>query len=261
MKILITGSKGLVGSSLIPKLQQEHEVIAFDRVYDVSVDREWPQADLIINLAALNSTKESIENPRRYFEVNAFGNLNMLEAARKMGAKYLYLTTVKEFEHHPYGASKATASIWCGTYRKTYNMPIVVNQVGNLYGPNGDNFWVNIFMQKSKSGETIEVWGDGSASRDMLYVDDLTDLIVDQANNFDTYAKHDLIPVGGGKDNVLSVKALLDWLKYDRVVYKDAIQTLDTGRVVDNRMVAGIRGWTPKTSLEEGLRKTYESIA
>lgn len=258
-RILITGSQGLVGKSLIPKLK-EHVIMPFDSVYDVSVEHEWPEADIIINLAALNSTKESIENPRRYFEVNALGNLNMLEASRKMGAKYMYLTTIKEFEAHPYGASKACASIWANTYRQTYDMPVIINQVGNLYGPNGDNFWVNIFMKKAKAGEPIEVWGDGTASRDMLYVDDLTDLLVDQINNFEKYAQHDLIPVGGGKDNVLSVNDLLKWMKYENVTYKEAIKTLEQERVVDNSMATSINGWEPKTSLDLGLQKTYESI-
>lgn len=259
MKILVSGSQGLVGSSLVPKLK-EHSVLATDVVYDVTQEQEWPKVDLIINLAALNSAKESIDNPRKYFATNVLGQFNMLEAARKMGAKYLYLTSIKEHEPHPYGASKACASIWAHTYAKTYDMPVILNQVGNLYGPKGDNFWVNIFMQKAKNNETVEVWGDGTASRDMLYIEDLTDLLVDQVNNFDLYSKHDIIPVGGGKENTLSVNQLLEWLGDVNVTYKEALKTLDQERVTDNKRVTSINGWKPTTLLDEGLQLTYDSI-
>lgn len=259
-KILCTGANGLVGTSLLPKLKH-YDVESFDINNSVADSRiAWPKVDLIINLASLNSAKESITDPRRYFDVNVRGQFNMLEAARKMGAKYLYLNSIKGHEHHPYGASKASAAIWARAYAGTYNMPLVLNQVANLYGPHGDNFWVNIFMQKAIKGQPIEVWGDGSASRDMLYIEDLTDLLVDQIDNFDLYAKHDIIPVGGGEDNVLSIKDVLDWLKYDNVTYKSEIATLDKERVTDNTLVTSINGWRPVTTLAQGLKLTYASI-
>jgi len=187
MQILLTGSQGLVGKSLTPKLHK-HSILSLDRAYDVREELDYPKVDLIINLAALNSSKESIEVPRDYFETNVTGNFNLLEHARKTGAKFMYLTTVKEAEPNPYGVSKHCASAWVEAYRQTYQMPGILNMVGNLYGPGGDNFWVNIFMQKAKDGEEITVYGDGTASRDMLYIEDLTDLLVDQIENFDKYA-------------------------------------------------------------------------
>ena len=259
MKILITGASGLVGTSLKKKLKH-HGVISSDISHGVDHTQHWPKVDLIINLAALNSAKDSIRSPRRYFEVNVLGQFNMLEHARMMGAKYLYLNSIKSHEHHPYGASKASAAIWARAYAETYDMPLVMNQVGNLYGPHGDNFWVNIFMQKAKDGEPIEVWGDGSSSRDMLYIEDLTDLLVDQIDHFDLYAKHEVIPVGGGPDNVLSLKKVLDWLDYKNVTYKPEMATLDKERVTDNTLVTSINGWSPVTTLDQGLKLTYDSI-
>ena len=207
-----------------------------------------------------DKAKDSIKDPWEYFNVNVLGQFNMLEAARHMGAKYLYLNSIKSHEHHPYGASKASAAIWARAYAETYDMPLVMNQVGNLYGPHGDNFWVNIFMQKAKDGEPIEVWGDGSSSRDMLYIEDLTDLLVDEIAHFDLYAKHEVIPVGGGADNVLSLKKVLDWLDYKNVTYKPEMTTLDKERVTDNTLVTSINGWRPVTTLDQGLKLTYDSI-
>lgn len=255
MKIIVLGSQGLVGSHLNLR---GHSVLALDKVYDVREELELPTADLIINLAALNSSKESIENPRIYFETNVTGNFNMLEKAREMGAKYMYLTSVKAGEPNPYGVSKKNAEDWCMAYTKTYNMPIIINRVGNLYGPRGDNFWVNIFMKKAKNKEPIEVWGN--QSRDMLYIEDLANLIEDQVNNFDLYASQDVIPCGGGSENILSTKGLVEWLNYGNVTYKEALGTLEENRVTDNSLVTSINGWKPTTNLEEGLQKTYDSI-
>lgn len=261
MKILITGASGLVGTSLTKKLDSTyHDIKSFAANSVSDPHAPWPEVDLIINLAALNSAKDSIESPQQYFDVNVTGQFNMLQAARHMGAKYLYLNSIKSHEHHPYGASKASAAVWARAYAETYDMPLVMNQVGNLYGPHGDNFWVNIFMQKAKDGEPIEVWGDGSSSRDMLYIEDLTDLLVDQIDHFDLYAKHEVIPVGGGKDNVLSLKKVLDWLDYKNVTYKPEMATLDKERVTDNTLVTSINGWRPVTTLDQGLKLTYDSI-
>jgi UDP-glucose 4-epimerase len=259
MKICITGANGLVGSHLTPRLEEKHEVLALDRVFDIRIELELPKVDLVINLAALNSSKESIEQPREYFETNVLGNYNMLEAARLMGAKYMYLTSPKAIELNPYGVSKFCAEQWCLAYKQTYGMPILLNRIGNLYGPGGDNFWVNIFMKKAKEGEQIEIWGN--QSRDMLYIDDLIDLLVDQVDNFDLYTKYEhVIPAGGGEENVLSTEDLVHWLEYENVKRVPALETLTDNRVTDNSLVTSINGWAPRTGLEEGLEKTYESI-
>lgn len=258
MKIWLPGSKGLVGENLIPRLN--HEVLATDRTIDVStlsIEDDFPDVDLIINLAALNSSKESLENPQAYFNTNVKGNFNLLEIARVTGAKYMYLTSPKAEEHNPYGASKKCAEVWCETYRDAFNVPTIINRVGNLYGPGGDNFWVNIFMQKAKDNETIELWGN--QSRDMLFIDDLIDLLVDQIDNFALYCK-EIHPVGGGSNNLLTPEDLITWLKYDKVVRKPALTGLQSARVTDNTQVTSINGWKPKTDLATGLKQTYDSI-
>jgi nucleoside-diphosphate-sugar epimerase len=254
MIILITGAGGFVGTHLNKKLQASShvEVIAVDEHMDVRT-AEFPRADIVINLAALNSSKESIENPKRYFDTNVTGNFNMLEHARNCGAKYLYLATQKANEPNPYGASKKCAEVWCNAYAQTYDMPMIINQVGNLYGTGGNNFWVNIFMQKAKRGEIIDVWGN--QSRDMLHIDDLIALLVDQILHFDKYKG--TYPVGGGEKNILTPNKLLKWMNYDNVRRKEALSGLDEARVTDNTKVSEINGWCPLVSLDEGLYRTW----
>lgn len=259
MKIWILGAQGLVGSNLIPKLHK-HQVIGTDVVTDVralNLKSEVPDVDLIINLAALNSSKDSLERPRDYFETNVVGNYNLLEIAKGIGAKYMYLTTPKAIELTPYGVSKQNAERWCQVFQEAYKMPIIINRVGNLYGPGGDNFWVNIFMQKAKNNEPIEVWG--TLPVDVLYIDDLIDLLVQQINNFEKY-QDGIHEVGGGVNNLLSTKQLLEWLKYDNYTEKELYRGGSVTRYTNNTPVTNITGWQPTTSLEDGLKLTYDSI-
>jgi nucleoside-diphosphate-sugar epimerase len=260
MKITVLGSQGLVGSNLVPRLQHKHEVLALDKVYDVRSELELPKSDLVINLASVNSTKESIENPREYLETNVVGNFNMLEATRSMGAKYMYLTSIKEVDPNPYGTSKHCASAWVTCYKETYNVPTILDMVGNLYGPGGYNSWVNIFMAKVKINEQITVFGDGTESRSMLYISDLADLLLDQVENFDLYQEEDLIPIGGGEKNLLSIQDLLQWLEYKKVKYEDPLPGSGHTTYIENNVVSDVHGWKPTTSLDKGLQLTWDSL-
>lgn len=262
MKIAVTGANGFVGSHLLRRLKKDHEVLALGRSYDVVKGFDIPRVNLIINLASLNSSKESIDSPRDYFEANEIGNFNMLETAREMQACYMYLTSVKAVERNPYGASKSAAERWVQTYAETYDMPVILNRVGNLYGPGGDHFFVNQFVQKALNEEQITVYGDGSDRRIILHIDDLIDLLVDQVNNFGEYADFDEYQVSGGYANSLTISELLNYLEAQNVKYVDALKGQQNQLVMDNNDVTMVRDWQPKIAWKDGvhdLMKHYEN--
>lgn len=220
MKITITGPSGFIAKNLIPKLKG-HKVTLFDG--DVSLG--WgvlDKTDLIIHLASLNKTGDSIERPYEYFKVNVTGTINMLMEARKLKAKFMYLGTIKQNENNPYGVSKRNAMDWIKCYQETYDIDTIINMVGNVYGPYGDHLFVNQFIQKAVYGEPVVVFGDGEELRCILHVDDLTDFMVHQINNFDDYKG--VTPISGGVDNVVSIKELIDFIKPEKVEYKPAIK-------------------------------------
>jgi UDP-glucuronate decarboxylase len=273
-RVLISGNFGFIGGRLQPALKllgyevfgfdiappSQVDVNAFERVKEV-VAHFFPKPDLVIHLAANVSSQYSLQNPQADFEANALSTLNMLEIARQYGAGFIYPSTQKVLENEqgarsPYGLSKYVGELLCREWRATFAVPTLINRFSNLYGPGGDKFWVNVFMKKALAGETIEVWGDGSATRDMLYIDDVISLLVDEVKHFEDYAKVDFVEAGGGKGNQLSVKQLLTWLDYDKVEYRPSFSGDKQTLLTDNYTVTGIRGWQPKVSLEEGLKLT-----
>jgi len=259
MKILVTGSNGFIGTKLATRIEEKHEVLAIDRSYDISTDLPVPKVDLIINLAALNSSKESLERPRDYFMTNVLGNFNLLESAREMGAKYMYLRTVKEEEQNPYGVSKLCAGKYVEMYRKAYGLEVILNTVGNLYGPGGDQFFVNQFVNKVVHKEPITIFGNGEEKRNILHIDDLIDLLVKQVNDFSTYQLEDW-DVNGGEENTISVKELLEYLGAEDVTYTPELPGQAKALVSSSKQVLG---WMPSIGWKEGvdsLREHYESF-
>lgn len=259
MNILVTGAAGFVGSHLVPELQKKHAVLALDKIYDVTEELDIPNVDLIINLASVNSSKEGIEKPFDYFFTNVLGQVRLLEKARKMGAKFMYLTSVKEAELNPYGLSKLCAHMYCQMYRKVYNMPIVVNRVGNLYGSGGDQFFVNQFVQKVMNGKKVTVYGTGNERRTILHIDDLVKLLTKQVNNFENYLIEPLWKVSGGPQNSLTVNELLNYLEATKIDYQAGVPGQENTLVEDSTVL----GWQPEIDWKSGvdqLVKEYASV-
>jgi UDP-glucose 4-epimerase len=148
-------------------------------------------ADVIVHLAANTGVMPSIEDPRTDCMSNVVGTLNYLEAARHNGVgRFVFAssggTTIGEAEppiHEemvphpvsPYGASKLAGEGYCSAYYRTFGIDTVALRFGNVYGPlsGHKNSVVARFIKRASSGETLEIYGDGSQTRDFIYVGDL----------------------------------------------------------------------------------------
>ena len=247
MKITITGPAGFIGKNLVPKLKG-HEVLLDNT--DVITGTLEP-TDLIIHLAALNKTGESIEQPYRYFENNVLGTVRMLEEARRLNAKFMYLATIKQNENNTYGVSKLTATKWIECYRDTYGIDTIINMVGNVYGPYGDHLFVNQFIQKTLKKEPVVVFGVGKEMRSILYIDDLTDFITHQINHFDWY-KNEVTPINGGEENIVSIREIVDYLEPEIVNYKPAIKGQKKININTDTAIKNPTHW------KEGIEKTIK---
>jgi nucleoside-diphosphate-sugar epimerase len=246
--ILVTGGKGFIGSYL----DFDQPTLKLDRVYDVVSGFSVPECDLIIHLAALNSSAESIDDPFLYLQTNVVGTVRMLELARLHRARFIYLNTVKEAELNPYGVSKLCATKWVEAYQETYNLEVIINKVGNIYGEGGDQFFVNQFARRAVTGEPVTIYGTGNDKRTILHVKDLVRFIKEQVNDFDKYkgVNH----VSGGKDNEVSVNELIRHLKIKNVVRKNALPGQQMYFSTDTILKPEI-GW------REGVTKLKEHYA
>ena len=277
-KILITGGAGFIGSNLAAHfIKKGKEVTIFDSLSrngtrsnikwlesigkyklikgDIRKFADCKKAvsgqDAILHLAAQVAVTTSVNDPESDFQINALGTFNMLEAARALKEKPVFIFSstnkvyggmenVKVIEksgqyiyqdfpfgisenmnldfHSPYGCSKGAADQYVHDYHRIYGLPTVVFRQSCIYGPRQfgveDQGWVAWFIIALMSGKKITVYGDGKQVRDVLYIDDLVTLF-DLALNNTKVSACKIYNVGGGIDKILSV-----WTKFGPLLSK-----------------------------------------
>ena len=146
--------------------------------------------DTVVHLAANTGVVQSVENPRADMEANVIGTLNMLEASRHAGVKkFIFASSgapVGEVEppiHEgkaprpvsPYGASKLAGEAYCQVYWRSYGLPAISLRFGNVYGPGcgHKDSVVARFIRRALAGQPLEIYGDGSQTRDFIYIEDI----------------------------------------------------------------------------------------
>jgi len=268
-----------------------------------SVKKAMQGTDAVFHLAAQVAVTTSVTNPLDDFSTNAQGTLNVLEAARKQSPMpvVLYTSTNKvygglehlpvveratryEFEtlpygvpetcpldfHSPYGCSKGAADQYVHDYHRIYGLPSVVFRMSCIYGPhqfgNEDQGWVAHFALTGLRGGHLTIFGDGKQVRDLLYVDDLVELMSRAYENIKQTAGH-VYNVGGGPTHTTSVwvelrdplKCLLE--KLPAVDYSEFRPGDQKIYISDIRKAQQHLGWTPKVGVMDGLRRMVEQLS
>jgi UDP-glucose 4-epimerase len=211
-RTLVTGGAGFIGANLVPlllargeevrvldsmvagdasRLREDVELLVGDVRDPDALARAAKGADAVVHLAAAGSVAESVADPLPNFEVNARGTLLTLLAARDAGVeRFVFASTggaligdapppVDESSVprpiSPYGASKLAGEGYCHAFRGSYGMNTFALRFANVYGPHSDRKKgaLTAFIMHALRGEPIEVFGDGGATRDFIYVEDL----------------------------------------------------------------------------------------
>lgn len=212
MRAIVTGGAGFIGSHVVEALlARGDEVVVLDdlskgnrgRVADGAelhvADIRQPdevfdavRPDTVFHLAAQADVRVSVERPDFDADVNVLGTVRILEAARRHGAKIVFSSTggaiYGECEHPapetaprqplaPYGTSKLCGEEYLATWNRLYGTRHVSLRFGNVYGPrqepHGEAGVVAIFMGLLRDGGTPRIYGDGSQTRDYVYVGDV----------------------------------------------------------------------------------------
>ena len=151
--------------------------------------------DIITHLAANSGVSLSVENPLKDMETNVIGTVNVLEAARANKiSKFIFASSgapLGEVEppiHEkkvprpvsPYGASKLAGEGYCSAYFRTFGIKTIALRFGNVYGPRSKHksSVVAKFFKNALNNRTLEIYGDGSQTRDFIYIDDLIQAIL-----------------------------------------------------------------------------------
>lgn len=239
----------------------------------------FKDVDICIHAAAAINVQESIENPQRYYDVNVNGTFNILETARKRDVKVILIGTCMVYdlssseainEEHslnpksPYAGSKLAAENLALSYFHAYGLPVVITRPFNTYGPyqksNMEGGVVSIFINFFLGGQTLNVFGDGMQTRDLLYVEDCAEFIVKAT--FSDKAVGEVINAGSGKDIAIKDLALLICNEAERIrhVKHHHPQSEIPKLLCDYTKAKKILGWVPKISLVEGIKLTEEWI-
>jgi len=230
--------------------------------------------DAIVNEAARAGVRASLENPFVYLRTNAEGTLNLLELAREFGVKKFILASTSSlyagqpvpFKEDlpvnepisPYAASKKSAEVLTYTYHYLYGIDAAVLRYFTVYGPAGrPDMAVFNFFWRTLKGLPIRVYGDGSQKRDFTFVEDVAEATVKALD----LTGYEIVNVGNDRprsvrelislvEEFTGKKASVEYLPFHKADLKETWADVSKAR--------RLLGWEPKTSLEEGLKKTAE---
>ncbi len=168
--------------------------------------------------------------------------------------------------YSPYGCSKGAADQYIVDYARTFGLPAVVFRMSCIYGPHQfgteDQGWVAHFLIRALAGETITVYGDGHQLRDVLFVDDLVDALLQAQANAARLAGR-AFNIGGGPGHTLSLWELLHLISTltgqpPVVEYGPWRQGDQRYYVSDCAAFAAATGWRPRVAPAQGVRSLHD---
>ncbi len=292
MKALVTGGGGFLGSFLVERLtaRGDEVVVARRKDYDLT---EWSDAqrlfaetrpEVVYHLAAeVGGIGANRANPGRYWFANLIMGTHVLELARRHEvAKLVLAGTVcaypkftptpfaedelwngyPEETNAPYGVAKKALLVGAQAYRDQYGLETAYLLPANLYGPR-DNFdlesshVVPALVRKMLSGEPqVVLWGDGSPTREFLYVEDAADAFVLAA---DRETGSEPINIGTGIE--ISIRELAETIAEltgfsGEIVWDTAMPNGQPRRRLDVSRASELLGFRASTPLRSGLERT-----
>jgi len=267
--ISVTGGAGFVGSTLVDELIREgHRVSVIDSLITGKRDYINPQADffevdicsdkinkifkeggfnIVFHLAAQIDPRYSVEHPEIDNQVNVFGGLNILRNCLDNNVDKIIFAS--------------TAAVYLSYYYKVYGQKYTIIRPANIYGPRqykgGEAGVVSIFIDNAVHGRKSVMSGDGTQTRDFVYVDDVIQALV-KAMNFNYMGE---INVGTGVEtNLLQIVDAIDSAMDQNieVEHGPARPAEQMRSCLDCQRAKEILNWESKIDLTEGIKRTLE---
>ncbi len=301
MRLILSGVAGFIGSHFADRLLAEgHSVIGLDnlltgtaanlehldghprfRFFEHDVTQEIAiqgPFDAVLHLASAASPKDYLEHPIETLEAGSSGTRNMLEVARRWGARFLVTSTSECYGdplEHPqletywgnvnpvgprscYDESKRYAEALTMAYHRSHGLRTSIARIFNTSGPRmklDDGRVVPAFLDQALRGDPMTVFGDGSQTRSFCYVSDLVDGLYRLLLSDERY------PVNLGNPAEMTILEFAQRIKdltfsSSPIVLKPLPEDDPKKRRPDISKARRVLGWEPVVSLEDGLRET-----
>jgi dTDP-glucose 4,6-dehydratase len=303
MEHLISGAAGFIGSHLCDRLLGDgHGVVGLDNLITGArrnlahlenhprfrfIEQDVTQPvdvaghfDHVWHLASLASPKEYLAHPIETLESGSAGTRNMLEVARRDGARFLITSTSECYGdplEHPqvetywgnvnpvglrscYDESKRYAEALTMAYHRYYGVRTNIARIFNTYGPRmalKDGRVVPAFLDQALQGQPLTIFGDGKQTRSFCYVSDMVDGLVRLASSDEP------LPVNLGNPVELTILEFAERIRRLMgadlpIVFEPLPQDDPQKRRPNIAKAKHVLGWEPKVALEDGLRETVE---
>ena len=233
--------------------------------------------DIIIHLAAQAGVRYSVTNPDAYVKSNLVGHANILELSRQLDVKHLFYASSssvygnsKELPYNEdltslnpesfYAATKICCEVLTESYKNLYALDSTGLRFFSVYGPWGrPDMAYYIFTKKILNKESIDIFGNGSASRDMTYIDDVVSGICELINERSISGQgHEIYNIGNSQPITLldMLRIIEDNLKLKAEInYSDnQIGDVDT-TFADSTKISNLTSFQSKISPQEGLKR------
>lgn len=231
------------------------------------------EIDLVIHLAAKAGIRPSIADPKEYYDVNVIGTLNLLETMRKYDVKKMIFASSSsvyginsrktfsetdnvDFPISPYAATKKAGELLCYTYHHLYDFDIFCLRFFTVYGARQrPDLAIHKFTDRILNNQPIDIYGDGTSSRDYTYIDDIINGIVFSIEKLKGYEIINL-----GESRTISLNKMVETL--EKFLKRKAIKNLlplQPGDVIstcaDILKAKELLGYSPKWKFEDGIQE------
>jgi len=255
---------------------EKYDFIQGDICSPQDVEKAMKGCDAVVNFAAETHVDRSIESADAFTQTNFVGVKVLCDEAKKQGVeKFVQISTdevygqimegsFKETDmlnpRNPYSAAKAAGELLAMSYFTTFKLPVTVTRSSNNYGPyQFPEKVIPLFVTNLLRGKKVPLYGEGKNIRDWLFVEDNCEAI---AAALEKGKPGQIYNVGGDREmqNIELTKKILAELGKGEEMIEKVTDRLghDLRYSLDSTKIKEELGWAPKTSFEEGLKKTVQ---